>query len=297
MNAPMCPPPDPNPKKPDIPTPNGACDCHNHVFGPSYRFPYAKDRSYTPPDAPVEDLIRMHEILGFERAVIVQGSAHGTDNSAMLNALEQYPERFRGVAVQPTEITDRELDRMVRLGVQGLRFNHMFKNGQLYYKGGIGIEDFEALHDRMAERGLHMQLWINCVDLPDLWPRIKDSAVPIVVDHMGRLDATRGVDNPGFKFLVNLLGEGKVWVKLSGAYRLTNNWPNYPETRPFHEALVSANPYQCVWGTDWPHPRQEARMPNVGALLDLFNEWTPKNEIRKLILVDNPARFYRFQQD
>ena len=95
-------------------------------------------------------------------------------------------------------------------------------------------------------------------------------------------------------FLVRLLAEGKVWVKLSGIYRATDNWPRYPEARPFHEALVNANPDQCVWGLDWPHPALDATMPNDGTLLNLFNEWTPDGDVRQRILVDNPVLLYGF---
>ncbi len=47
-------------------------------------------------------------------------------------------------------------------------------------------------------------------------------------------------------------------------------------------------------GGDWPHPRIEGVMPNVGHLLDLFQEWTPDAATRGRILVDNAARFYGF---
>jgi predicted TIM-barrel fold metal-dependent hydrolase len=297
MNAPLCAPPDPNPKKPAVPTPSGACDCHSHVFGPAHRFPYAEERSYTPPDAPMEMHRAMLQTLGFDRGVLVQGNAHGTDNAAMLDALERDPARYRGVAVVDAAVSDAELRRMADLGVKGARFDHLLRDGRLWVKGAIGIEHFEALHDRIADLGWHMQLWMDCRDLPDLWPRIEHAAMPIVVDHMGRVDARQGPGYPGFGFMTKLLGEGKLWVKLSGTYRITENWPDYPEARPFHEALLSANPEHCVWGTDWPHPWLEARMPNDGALLDLFNAWTPDEATRQRVLVENPARLYGFDSE
>ena len=111
---------------------------------------------------------------------------------------------------------------------------------------------------------------------------------------MGRTDARAGTDTPGFQSLVRLVGEGGCWVKMSGAHRLSTRAPDYPDARPFHEALVRANPDQLVWGTDWPHPRIEGEMPNAGHLLDLFNEWTPDANVRRKILADNPARLYGF---
>ncbi len=106
--------------------------------------------------------------------------------------LFQSSERFRGVAVAGPDVSIAELERMDRLGVRGLRFNHFFKDGEYYMKGEIGIDAFDALHDRMVDLGWHMQLWINCCDFPDLWPRIEHSKVPVIVDHMGRMEAHHG---------------------------------------------------------------------------------------------------------
>ena len=92
---------------------------------------------------------------------------------------------------------------------------------------------------------------------------------------MGRTDARAGIGTPGFQSLLRLVGEGGCWVKLSGAHRLSTRAPDYPDARPFHEALVRANPERLIWGTDWPHPRIEGEMPDAGHLLDLFNDWTP----------------------
>lgn len=290
---PACKPPL-EPRPPKIPLPARACDTHAHVFGPVARFPFSDDRSYTPPDAPLDAYLHMLATLGFERGVLVQGSAHGTDNSAMLDALERHPARLRGVAVAGADISQDELRRWARLGVRGLRFNHFFRDGRLHYGGGVTLEAAHALAPVIAELGWHIQLWLDVKDLPDTLPQLAQLPVPIVIDHMGRTDAGKGTNTEGFQALLRLLGEGRCWVKLSGAYRLSNAWPDYAPARPFHEALVRANPDRLVWGTDWPHPRVEVEMPNDGHLLDLVQDWTPDPEIRRRILVTNPAELYGF---
>jgi len=282
------------PSRPKVPTPPKACDTHAHVFGPGARFSYAEDRSYTPPDAPLEKYLAMLDTLGFERGALVQGSAHGRDNSAMLDALARNPDRLRGVAVADESVPAAELRRFASLGVRALRFNHFFRGGQLHYRGGVPLTAAQALAPLMKQLGWHLQLWIDVKDLPDTIPILKSIGVPAVIDHMGRTDARAGVNTPGFKSLVRLLGEGGCWVKLSGAHRLSTRAPDYPDARPFHEALIRANPEQLIWGTDWPHPRIEGEMPDAGHLLDLFNEWTPDESTRRKILSDNPARLYEF---
>ena len=292
MTAPCPPPRDPSPPK--IPLPGGACDTHAHVFGPASRFSYTSDRSYTPPDAPLEKYLAMLDTLGFARGALVQGSAHGRDNGAMLDALARHPERLRGVAVADANTPPAELRRWHALGVRGLRFNHFFRDGQLYYGGGVGLDAARMLAPTMAELGWHIQLWIDVKDLTDTLPLMRQLGLPFVIDHMGRTEARLGTGDPGFQSLLRLLGEGGCWVKLSGAHRISEQAPDYPDARAFLQALVRTNPEQLVWGTDWPHPRMHSEMPDAGHLLDLFQEWTPDAQTRHRILVTNPARLYGF---
>jgi predicted TIM-barrel fold metal-dependent hydrolase len=273
------------PGRPKVPPPRNACDTHAHVFGPADRFPYAQDRSYTPPDAPCEKYLRMLDAVGFAR---------GRDNSAMLNALKRYPDRLRGVAVADADVTPADLRQWADIGVRGLRFNHFFRDGQLHYRGGVPLCAAQTLAPVMAELGWHLQLWIDVKDLPETIPVLKTIGLPVVIDHMGRTDAGDGTATPGFQSLLRAVGEGWCWAKLSGAHRLSGNAPDYPDARPFHEALVRANPERLVWGSDWPHPRVEGDMPDAGHLFELFQAWTPDQAVQQRILVTNPAKLYGF---
>ena len=288
--------PYPRPGKPLIPAPRGACDCHAHIFGPAARFPYTEGRGYTPPDAPVEKYLALLDTLGLERGVVVQGNAHGFDNRAILDAVERNPRRLRGVAITDAVSAD-ELRRWHRLGIRGLRFHLYFGGHKPGYKRGVGLDEFARMRPAMLELGWHMQVWCDWRALPELAPTLRGIArdMPIVIDHMLHTDAARGVGDPSFQTLLALLAAGACWVKLSGAYRVSRHYPDYPDARPLHEALVRANPDQLVWGTDWPHPQVDAAvMPNDGHLLDLFNAWTPDVATRARILAKNPARLYGF---
>jgi predicted TIM-barrel fold metal-dependent hydrolase len=282
------------PTRPKVLPPPNACDTHAHVFGPAARFPYADDRSYTPPDAPLAKYLAMLDAVGFDRGVLVQGSAHGRDNSAMLDALARQPDRLRGVAVADENVSSETLRRWNDLGVRGLRFNHFFRDGQLHYRGGVPLAAAQTLAPVMAELGWHLQLWIDVKDLPETVAVLKAIGLPVVIDHMGRTDARAGARTDGFQSLLRAVGEGWCWAKLSGAHRISQDAPDYPDARPFHEALVAANPERLVWGGDWPHPRIEGEMPDVGRLFELFQEWTPDTVAQQRILVANPAKLYRF---
>lgn len=296
MTVPV-PGPDPNPKKPDLPTPAHACDCHAHIFGPSDRFPYTEGRGYTPPDAPVESYLEMLARLGIERGVCVQGNAHGFDNRAILDAAARYPDRLRAVGITDLRVEPGELRRWHEIGMRGLRFHLFHPDHRPAYVRGVGLEVFESFRATMIDLGWHMQIWCDWRQLPELAHIIEEVAddMPVVIDHMLNIDAALGPDHLCFETLLRLLREGSCWVKVSGAYRVSDAYPDYPDARPLHEALIATNPEQLVWGSDWPHPQVPAeKMPNDGHLLDLFNAWTPDEEIRQQILVDNPARLYGF---
>src|SRR5712664_3792373 len=125
--------------RPKVPPPPDACDTHAHVFGPAQRFPYTGDRSYTPPDAPLEKYLGMLDGIGFARGVLVQGSAHGRDNSAMLDALTRQPQRLRGVAVADADSLPATLREWHGVGVRGLRFNQFFRACSVRWaKAGAG---------------------------------------------------------------------------------------------------------------------------------------------------------------
>jgi 2-pyrone-4,6-dicarboxylate lactonase len=278
--------------------PRGACDSHAHVFGPFSRFPLAEDRSYTPPEYPPESFIAHLDELGFDRGVLVTASAAGKDNASVIAALEQYPKRLRGVVVPAPDTTDTELDRWHAAGVRGVRVNLFKRDGHAVYRNGVGIDVLEALAPRIAERGWHAQIWIHAPDLPELAPKLSSLGLPLVVDHMGRMDAGRGVDDPGFVQLCRMLADGRAWTKISGADRNTGLGPPYSDIDPFVRALLRANPERVVWGTDWPHINyfESNKMPDDGVLTSLLAHWMPEAKLRHRVLVENPAALYDFDR-
>ena len=176
--------------------PQGACDCHCHVFGPAARFPYAEPRSYTPDDAPLEAYLALLDRLGFDRGVLVQPSAYGRDNRAMLDALAREPKRLRGVAVGGAELSVATLKQWHAAGVRGLRANEFRRDGKPYYQNGVSLTEVEPLLPAIADLGWHLQLWIDARDLPDLMSRLEGMPIPVVVDHMGRMEHHHGTRIP-----------------------------------------------------------------------------------------------------
>jgi 2-pyrone-4,6-dicarboxylate lactonase len=283
------PPPDPDPHPPTaVDPPPGACDAHCHVFGPADRFPFAPDRRYTPPDAGVDDLMRLHARLGLERAVIVQASCHGTDHAALLDALRRGGGRYAGVAMIDEATADAELDELHEAGVRGTRVNFVAHLG-----GAPDPRALERIVARAADRGWHIDLHLDAADVAGYAPLLRLLPCSYIIDHMGRVDATAGLDQEPFRALLSLVHEDEhCWVKLSGAERLTADGPPpYDDVVPFAQTLIAAAPDRLLWGTDWPHPNVR-HMPDDGDLVDLLAAFAPDETARHRILVDNPARLY-----
>ena len=288
MERTIAPPhPDPHPPRAFTPPP-GACDAHCHVFGPAGRFPFSPTRSYTPPDAGVDDLRRLHERLGLSRAVIVQASCHGTDNAALLDALQRGTGRYAGVAMIDDATSEVELDELHAAGVRGARVNFVAHLG-----GAPDLHGFQRMVARVAPRGWHLVLHFDAADLPAYGGLLRGLPCPYVIDHMARVDASAGLDQEPFRALLGLLADDHCWVKVSGAERLTAAGPPFDDVVAYDRALIAAAPDRVLWGTDWPHPNVR-HMPDDGDLVDLLVDFAPDEATRNRILVDNPTRLYDF---
>jgi len=266
--------------------PRGACDTHAHVIGDGVRYPYVENRSYTPPPAPEDKYLAMLAGCGMTRGVLVQVSVHGTDNRYMLDVLGRHSDTLRGVAVVDASVTDRELESMHAAGVRGVRFNVLFG-------GGVGLDALDQLAPRIARLGWHVQFLMDVRHLPGLMPRLARLPVPCVFDHMGHMPVAEGQQHPGFQALLHGVKEYGWWAKLSGAYRISDQFDHYDDVTPWAQALIDAAPDRMVWGSDWPHVAIP-RMPDTGVLRNLLPKWAPTETMRRRILVDNPQALYDF---
>jgi predicted TIM-barrel fold metal-dependent hydrolase len=287
MSMKTCKAPDPNPRTPAYKLPAGACDAHCHVFGPADRFPYAPDRSYTPPDAPVEDLRRVHAAIGVERAVIVQASCHGTDNTAMVDAIGRSGGAYRGIAIVDGNITDAGLEELDRGGVRGVRFNFVKHLG-----GTPDLEVFDRVLDRIRPLGWHVVLHLDAGDILEHAERISRIKVPFVIDHMGRVQAKNGLEQEPFRRLLKLMRNELAWVKICGPERVSSAGAPFHDAVPFARQLAEAAPDRTLWGTDFPHPNIAGDMPNDGDVVDLLALAVEDETARRKILIDNPDRLY-----
>ncbi|MFC3338626.1 amidohydrolase family protein [Paracandidimonas soli] len=269
--------------------PAGACDTHLHVFGPVARFPYSPGRSYTPDDAPFETLQALHRRLGLQRGVIVQPGCHGYDMSAALDAVRHGKGQYRAVALVRTDVSSEELASLNEQGVRGVRFNF------IAHLNNSSWSDILSIAERVKGLGWHLCLHSDQASLAYLLPRLPELDLPVIIDHMGRIDAAAGPDNPALKALLKLKHYPRAWIKISGLDRCSST-----HRRPFDDAVhvqrafLDEMPERLLWGSDWPHPNIEGDLPDEAELLNQLLRACPDDATLKRILVENPQHLYGF---
>ncbi|MEN9751853.1 MAG: hypothetical protein RLZZ600_900 [Actinomycetota bacterium] len=279
----------PNPSKPNFKVPAGAVDAHCHVFGPGDTFPFAPERKYTPCDASWEQLFALRDFLGFEKNVVVQATCHGSDNSALLDVLERAGGKARGVVTVKPDISVEELERMHALGVRGVRFNYVKRlvdpKPDDYYREII---------EKIRPLGWHVVLYFEPADLREKKDFFNSLNIPLVIDHMGRPDVTKSVENEEFEMFLDFMrGNPDVWCKVSCPDRLTvSGSPLYADVVPFAKKIVEEFPDRVLWGTDWPHPNMKKEMPDDGILVDYVPSIATTPALQEKLLVTNPNNLY-----
>jgi predicted TIM-barrel fold metal-dependent hydrolase len=283
-----CKAPDPTPRKPRLHVPLGATDTHFHIMGPANVYPYIEEREYTPPDATPPAYEHLHRTLGIQRAVLIQPSVYGQDNSCMANSARQLGLPTRMIVVVPLDVTDKELQRLHDAGARGVRFIQA-------HAGGLPLSDLHRLSERVKPLGWHVQFLLRPVHLIALESSLLNLATEFVIDHVGLIRTSAGgINHPAFEALLRLFGTGRCWVKLTGAYRISSQEPPFRDVIPLVAALLKERPDRLLWGSDWPHVTVNGEMPNTTDLLDLLLDWVPDENDRKLILVDNPQALFGF---
>ena len=284
------------------PVPPAACDCHMHVFGPPDRYPGISGHSYAPREAPLSAWRSMAKCIGLQRVVVVQPSCYGTDNACLVAVLHELGGCARGVAVIAVATPPSALQALHDAGVRGVRLNAK----------SIGNRDAAGLRrlmlataEQVAPLGWHVQVYADLAVLAQVTDSIRAAAAPIVLDHMGGASAADGAE--ALRPLLGLLSDGCCWVKLSGAYRVSQRASDFSDATPIARMLIQANPRRVVWGSDWPHTGLHAGRPQQGTvpmitfrdlddsmLVDLLAEQAGDPATFRRILVDNPGRLYGF---
>jgi 2-pyrone-4,6-dicarboxylate lactonase len=275
-------------RKPGVAFPRGACDCHAHVFGVPDLRRMLSNPHFLPHPCPLPDYIAMLQSIGVERAVLVQPSVYGTDNSLLSDALRSKTFELRGVAVVRPDISMQELEAMHAIGFRGIRINTASATP------GLRLEDAALLAKRIEPLGWHLQFFVNFEALPEAEQVLANLPVNVVIDHFGLVKPQWGPESEPWRALMRLMRKTHCWVKLMGPYFISDDFPEHRDVDALARALVETAPDRVLWGTDWPHPSARAKMPHDADLADILARWIPDAATRARVLVDNPARLYGF---
>lgn len=262
-------------------------DAHAHVFSHYESFP-ATARYRPDYTASVESYIEQLDRHGFDKAVLVQPSFLGTDNSYMLTALLKYPERLRGIAVLPNTIDAATLQSLDKKGIVGIRIN-LF---------GIACPDlnhpqWRVFLSQLADINWQVEIQAPPIYLIRLLPILKQYTLDIVIDHFGRFNPIKGVQDQEYLALLDMLDPKQHWVKVSGYYRLGNEIGIRNATDALKLLIQHHMRDRLIWGSDWPHTQNE-RQINFTKALTTFKTIINDDELAAQILTTNNTHLFRF---
>ncbi|WP_244193818.1 amidohydrolase family protein [Bordetella genomosp. 12] len=288
----------------DAALPSHACDCHVHVVGQPADYPMLPDRHYTPGPASVAALRSHLQRLGLARAVIVQPSIYGDDNRLLVDSLLALQGAARGVAVVGDDVSDEQLARLHEAGVRGLRVNLESTGASDAATVSRALSAWSA---RLAGQGWHIQVYASLEAIAAAAPALARLAVPVVLDHFAMIPAHLPLQDRRVQQVLDLVGQGKAYIKLSGAYRVAAD-PDDPaqaaNVAALAHAIVARNAERALWASDWPHTNREPgkRATQVSAYRDVpparlvreIGDWLADPGLRRQVLALNPARLYGF---
>jgi len=267
-----------------------AVDTHAHVFVRGLAL--SEGRRYAPDyDAPLRDYLKQLDAHGISHGVLVQPSFLGTDNSFLLAALREAPERLRGIAVVDPTVSSAALDGLAAGGVVGIRLNLLGRPIP-----DFGEEPWRPLLRNLARLRWQVEVHREGRDLPTIVGPLLDAGLNVVVDHFGRPDPALGTEDPGFRYLLSpaVRDTRRLWVKLSGAYRNGANGRGDAIARAAAPLLLEAlGPERLLWGSDWPHTQFE-REVDYGKARAALDAWVGNPEQRETILGRAPSALFRF---
>ena len=281
--------PDPNTKEPRLIAPPGACDTHLHIYGPFDTYPLVAERNYSPdPHSTLDNYLKVHRALGLDRAVIVTGSANGTNNTITLDALARMGGRFKGLALLDPSITEAGLLRLENGGITGFRVK---ANG----RGGLSFADTKLMAARVASFAWHVEfLAQSMAQIIQAVPFLRSLGMPYVFDHVAHAEPGGHKDDGEFRELLSILRhEERAWINLYSFYQLSKAGPaDYADMVDVVREIIATAPNRVLWGSNWPHAGISVPMPNDGDLLDFLLAAAPEERTRNSILAGNPARLY-----
>jgi len=274
------------------------CDTHVHIIGPQDIHPMVQSRHYTPGPASVQQLKAHLANQGLGKAVIVQPSVYGTDNSCLLAAIANMGQQARGIAVLNPQISASKLQALDAQGIRGIRLN--FESS--------GNQSIDQLKQALAEwapklegLGWHIQVYAPFAVTTACAPFIQSLPVPVVLDHFGLWPANH-METQETRAMLRLFETGHIYIKLSASYRLPIFEPQKLKELAHH--LLQVRPDRLLWASDWPHTNREPGLDahsvspyrNIEAaqLVDERHGWLLTPELKLGVLMDNPARLYRF---
>ncbi len=235
---------------------HGWIDAHTHVWtSDTVRYPlaagYRRDEM-RPASFTLEEFFRHARPAGVTRAVLIQMSFYGFDQSYLLHEIAASQGDCVGVAVVDDEAPspDAEMRRLAAAGVHGFRIyprNRPVEN----WLSGPGMA---AMWRCAADTGMAICPLINPHALPALDAMCEQHPdTPVVIDHFARIGVDGALSEPDLAQLCALARHARTHVKVSAYYALGRKQPPYDDLAPLIRRVYDAfGPERLMWASDCP---------------------------------------------
>lgn len=284
---------DPNPRHPSKMPPPGTCDSQFHVLGDPSVYPTRPGAAYHMPSATWERALHMHRQLGIARGIIVQTTTYGADHQVVIDGLKAMGPGYKGCAnaLVFAEKDEAYLEKLSSAGVNGARFSFRAALGAV-----LDDRAFDHATGKLRDLGWYMKIQPEQSGIAESAARFEHLDIPVLIDHMGRVDLDRGENDPSLRKLLELLDHGNFWVMLSLGEKISKAGAPWDDVVPLARRLIRHAPGRVVWASDWPHPVSVKQPPNDADVLELLYRSVGDDSELQRILVDNPAELFGFEQ-
>lgn len=265
------------------PTDSPLVDCHAHIY--TLDMPLWEGAWHKPPaDATRKMYLDTLDAHGVRYAVMAAASLYGDYNDYMIDAVKRHRDRLRTTVIVSPDIDQYTLKHMRDDGVVGVRFQWR----SLKEQPDINSFPYQRLIRRIRDLDMHVHLNEIGTRLVKPVEALAKSGVKFVVDHFGRPDPAKGVACEGFQSVLHAAECGRMWVKISAAYRLPSKELGVQLAA---ELLKHVGPERLVWGSDWPFAGFEATQ-TYAETLEAFKRCVPDAAMRRRIGGETPLALY-----
>ncbi len=241
--------------------PSSYIDAHSHIWTRDIKSYPLRDGvtldDLKPASFTTEELLATAGKVNVSRVVLIAHTIfYGNDNSYMIDAAKQHPDKFRivGMIDEMKSGVDQKMRDLKKQMVTGFRITPRIRGRERWLRS----DGMRQMWKTAADTRQSMCCLINPEDLgpvDEMCAEFNDT--PVVIDHFGRVGIDGTIREDDINKLCRLARHPHVNVKISAFYALGNKRPPYDYLTPMIRRLLDAfTAKRLMWASDAPYQMQ-----------------------------------------